>query len=215
MLASPDLQTSKYKLFEATLDALAAGVVLTSRDAQVVYMNAAARQQIRAGGALRLVNNRFSPTDPAAARALTLALSRMLDKGEASQTLAFPDRDGRGVLATIFPLDTGGGGGQPFETAVAAIFIQNPAETPSFPGEAFAKLYGLTAAELRVVLALKPNMTQHQVARVLGISVETVKTHMRHIFEKTDTARQADITALISRASGPAKGGDFHWRKAG
>ena len=212
MLAAPDLQTSKSALLEAVLNVLAVGVVLSTRDAHVVYMNAAARHQVRTGRALRVVNNRFSPTDPVAARALASALSRVLDKGRATQTLAFPDRDGAGLLATIFPLETEGASAPPFAAAAAAIFIQDPALTLPFPGEAFAKLYGLTPAELRVIQAMRPRMPLHEVAHGLGISLQTVKTHMRHIFKKTDTTRQADIVALMSRATGPAKTGELPLR---
>jgi DNA-binding CsgD family transcriptional regulator len=211
MLTVRDLQTSKYELLEAALDVLAAGVVLTARDGQVVYMNSAARQQVRTSPALCLFNNRFSPTDPAAARALASAISRAHDKSE-TQTLAFPDRDGAGVLATILPLESGGE--QPFAAAAVAIFIQDPALTPPFPGEAFAKLYGLTRAELRVIQAMRPRLTLHQVAQVLGIGVPTVKTHMRHIFEKTHTTRQAEVVALMSRATGPTKTGELARRSA-
>jgi DNA-binding CsgD family transcriptional regulator len=214
MLMTPDLQISNNKLLEAALNVLAAGVVLTTRDAQVVYMNAAARQQVRTGRALRLVNSRFAPTDPAAARAFASALSRVLDEGEA-QTLACPDRDGAGVLATISPLETESGDEQPLAAAAAAIFIQDPAVTLPFPGEAFATLYGLTRAELRVVLAMKPWLTLHQVADVLGISLDTVKTHLQHIFEKTYTKRQADVMALMSRATGPTKTGELAQRRFG
>ena len=205
MLTARDPQTSKHQLLEAILDVLAAGVVLTARDARVVYMNAAARHQVRTSGALCLINNRFSPTDPVAARALASALSRAHDKSETAQTLAFPDRDGTGLLVTIFPLETESSGERPFGAAAAAIFIQDPALTPQFPGEAFAKLYGLTRAELRVIQAMTPRLTLHQVAQILGIGVPTVKTHLRHIFEKTHTTRQAEVVALMSRATGPTK----------
>lgn len=211
MLAALDPQTSKSRLLEAALNVLAAGVVLIARDAQVVYMNAAARQQVRTGRALRLVNNRFSATDPAAAQALASALARALDRSAAPQTLACPDRCGAGVLATIFPLETGSGDAEPFAAAAAAIFIQDPALTPPFPGEAFAQLYGLTRAELRVILAMKPRLTLHQIAHALGISVETVKTHLRHICEKTYTKRRADVVALMARATGPAKTAELPW----
>ena len=89
--------------------------------ARVVYMNAAARNLVGTGRSLRIVNDRFSPTDPAAASALTSALSSVLDQGEA-QTLAFSDRDRAGVLATIFPLESEIGGEQTL-AAAAAIFI--------------------------------------------------------------------------------------------
>lgn len=214
MLTTPDLQTSKYKLLEAAVNVLAAGVVLTAPDGQVVYMNAAARHHLKTGRALRLVNNRFSATDSAAAEALDSALSRVLDEGAAIQTLACPNRDGSGLLATIFPLRTESGGEQSFAAAAAAIFIQDPALTPPFPGEAFAKLYGLTRAELRVILAMTPGLTLLQVAEALGLGVPTVRTHLRHIFEKTHTTRQTDVVALMSRATGPTKTGELPWRRS-
>lgn len=203
MLTVPDPQTSKYRLFEAALNVLAAGVVLTAHDAQVIYMNAAARHLVRMRRALCLVNNRLLPIDRTAARVLTSVLSGMHNKSEVAQTLAFPDRYGAGVLATIFPLDTESGEELPL--MAAAIFIQDPARTPAFPGEAFAKLYGLTRGELRVIQAMGPGVTLHQVANVLGVGDATVKTHLRRVFEKTNTTRQADVVGLMSRATVPTK----------
>ena len=204
MLTVPDPQTSKYQLFEAALNVLAAGVILTAHDAQVIYMNAAARQLVRMRRTLCLVNNRLLPIDSTAARALASVLAGMRNKSEAPQTLAFPDRDGAGVLATIYPLDTESGEEQPM-MAAAAIFIQDPARTPAFPGEAFAKLYGLTRGELRVIQAMGPGVTLNQVADGLGVGEATVRTHLRRVFQKTNTARQADVVGLMSRATVPTK----------
>jgi DNA-binding NarL/FixJ family response regulator len=120
------------------------------------------------------------------------------------RTLALPDRFGAGVLVTILPLETGIGCRQPFATV--AIFIQDPALTPPFPGEAFAKLYGLTSAELRVISAMAPGIMPHQVAEALGIDLQIIRTHLRNIFQKTGTARQGNVLALMARANGPANG---------
>ena len=71
------------------------------------------------------------------------------------------------------------------------------------PGEAFAQLYCLTAAELRVALAMVPGSCAQSAAETLGISANTVKTHLQRIFEKTETSRQADLVALMLRTTPP------------
>ena len=204
MLVSQETATPRSEMLAAALDALAAGVVLIASDGQVVYMNAAAAQQIKTGGVVRVFNNRLSPVDPAAAHALRTALAQSRDdRGKSAQggnTLALPNRDGSGILATILPLtgdDKLGYSGQ-----ITAIFIQDLNLQLQWPGEAFAKLYGLTGGELRVALALMRGLTPQQVASVLLISPETVKTHLKRIYQKTDTCRQAELLTLMSRASG-------------
>jgi DNA-binding CsgD family transcriptional regulator len=74
------------------------------------------------------------------------------------------------------------------------------------PGEAFAKLYGLTGGELRVAMAMATNLTPQEVADMLGIGIQTVKTHLQRIFQKTCTSRQADLIGLMTRLSTPTKG---------
>jgi DNA-binding CsgD family transcriptional regulator len=42
-----------------------------------------------------------------------------------------------------------------------------------------------------------------EVAGVLGVSEATVKTHLQHVFEKTGTARQADLIKIVASFMGP------------
>lgn len=205
-----DLRTIQTEMLEQTLDRLAAGVFLCARDGRVVHMNSAARHQTQGGRTLCIVNNRLSPGDPDAARQFALALVDALeDEAETihgAHSIALPDRGGAGLVATILPLARGERRGisKPF-AAAAAVFVQNPAVLPLFPGEAFAKLHGLTGGELRVALALAPGLQLEEVADMLGIGLQTVKTHLQHIFQKTNTSRQADLIALMTRMSGPMR----------
>jgi DNA-binding CsgD family transcriptional regulator len=41
------------------------------------------------------------------------------------------------------------------------------------------------------------------VAKMLGISQATVKTHLQRIFDKTGIARQADLVKLVAGFVGP------------
>lgn len=210
MLASESSEILNTKILGAALDALTAGVVLAGRDGHVHFMNAAAARQAKTGGAFRMSNSRFLPIDRDAERAFISALSNVKPDraGETSSgyTLALPDRGGVGVLATILPLvsaDASSSSGR--QPPAAAIFIQDPNILPHCPGEAFARLYGLTPGELRVALTLMHCLTLQDVGSRLGLSTLTVKTHLQHVFQKTGTSRQADLLALMWRATGPAR----------
>ena len=87
--------------------------------------------------------------------------------------------------------------------AMAAIFVQDPIVMPPFPGEAFAKLYGLTGSELRVLLAMAPGLSVKEAAEVLGIGENTAKTHLQHIHSKTGTSKQTELMRLFMSSTPP------------
>ena len=69
------------------------------------------------------------------------------------------------------------------------------------PGEAFARLYKLTGGELRVLLALAQGMSAIEAADLLGISEPTVRSHLQHIFTKTEAPRQSDLLRLLHNST--------------
>ena len=88
---------------------------------------------------------------------------------------------------------------------MAAIFVQDPIVVPPFPGEAFAKLYGLTGGELRVLLAMAPGLGVKEAAEMLGIGETTAKTHLQHIYAKTGTSKQTELMHLFMSSAPPVK----------
>jgi DNA-binding CsgD family transcriptional regulator len=82
-----------------------------------------------------------------------------------------------------------------------AVFVQDPRIAPSVPREAFAKLFGLTPAELEVLSTLAAGRAPQEVADLLGVALSTVKSHLHKIFEKTGTLRQADLVRLLMGSS--------------
>jgi DNA-binding CsgD family transcriptional regulator len=56
---------------------------------------------------------------------------------------------------------------------------------------------------MRVLFAIVEAGGVPDVANMLGISQATVKTHLQRIFDKTGTARQADLVKLIAGLAGP------------
>jgi DNA-binding CsgD family transcriptional regulator len=113
-------------------------------------------------------------------------------------------RDGERHVAHVLPLTSGARrrAGTSY-AAVAALFVHKAALDKPSPPEASAKAYKLTPMELRVPLAIVEVGGVPQVAEALGIKEGTVKTHLHHLFEKTDTIRQADLVKLVAGYSSP------------
>jgi DNA-binding CsgD family transcriptional regulator len=64
-------------------------------------------------------------------------------------------------------------------------------------------LYGLTEGELRLLNGLTPGLSLAEAARHLGISEATAKTHLRRIFTKTKTSKQAELLYLMMTSTPP------------
>jgi DNA-binding CsgD family transcriptional regulator/PAS domain-containing protein len=204
-----DLRTITSRMLEARLDALMTGVYLADRQSRVVYMNRSAERQVRTSNALRIVDNRIEAVRHDVRPILSKAIADAIADEAAtagSFQLALPDADGAGFTATVLPLDRGHRRdlSSPF-AAAAAVFVQDPTLVPMLPGEAFAKLYGLTGGELRVALAIAPGLGVKEAADLLGIGENTAKTHLKKIFEKTGTSRQAELVQLLIASSPPIK----------
>jgi DNA-binding CsgD family transcriptional regulator len=88
-------------------------------------------------------------------------------------------------------------------TAVAAVFIQKASFNLPSSREIIAKSYKLTPAELRVLFAIVQVGGVPKVSEAMGISVATVKTHLRRLFAKTGTDRQADLVKLVAGYANP------------
>jgi DNA-binding CsgD family transcriptional regulator len=61
------------------------------------------------------------------------------------------------------------------------------------------ELYGMTPAETKVAALIALSIPGRRAAQELGISYNTLKTHMRRIFDKTDTHGRGELIRLLSR----------------
>jgi DNA-binding CsgD family transcriptional regulator/PAS domain-containing protein len=195
-----DLTALTSNRLELTVDALSAGVFLTDREGRIIYMNKSAERQVNRGSALQIVNRRLTATDQKAnaAMARAVAAKACTDAVAAPGGLALPDGSGSGYVASVLPLD---GGARrelmaPFR-ASAGVFVQDPLMAPRTDGEAFARLYGLTGAELKVLLALAPGRNVREAASALNVREPTIKTHLQRIYEKTGMSRQSELVRLL------------------
>src|SRR5262249_10185619 len=114
-------------------------------------------------------------------------------------------RDGERYVAHVLPLTSGARRSARLSYgAVAAVFVHKAALEGLLPLEAIARQFKLSAAEMRVLMmTIELGGCVPDIAPVLGISEPTVRTHLRRLFEKTGTKRQADLVKLVASYSNP------------
>lgn len=81
----------------------------------------------------------------------------------------------------------------------AAVLVITPVSAPHAPPvELVQSLFDLTPAEARVARSLASGKTVEDIASGGGVSVNTIRTHVRGVLEKTGCNRQAEVVALLT-----------------
>jgi DNA-binding CsgD family transcriptional regulator len=62
-------------------------------------------------------------------------------------------------------------------------------------------LFAFTPAELRLAVALARGLDLQSIAQTRNTTVGTLRVHLKSIFEKTNTSRQAELILLLARLS--------------
>jgi len=82
---------------------------------------------------------------------------------------------------------------------LALLFLIDPDAAPSVPTPILQSIYGLTNAEGRLVEALLTGLTLESFAEQSYISVNTVRTHLKSVYRKTETNRQPELIRLLAQ----------------
>lgn len=184
----------------AAVGALPTGIVLVDPGLAVRGANPAAERLMAETGALSIRGGRLVCARGEAGERLAQALAACAGARleSAGVSVLFPAAEGKtDLLVQLAPLPRPHA--NPGGEAVAALFLSAPSEPKVAPMEAFVRRYGLTPSETRVLLAMLDGQTPRAIAEATGVSLPTVRTHLSHLYAKTDTARQADLVGLFAR----------------
>jgi DNA-binding CsgD family transcriptional regulator len=185
------------------LDHVEAALLLVGPGGAIIFANKPAKAMLGEG---RVICERDD-----ALRAVTAQTDRMLrdtlasaERGDASAGISgvavpLSDAAPEQWFAHVLPLTSG----KTRQTGVAhapvaAVFIRRTAPDALPSLESVARLYKLTAGEVRVLDALLKVDGVKAIAAMLGLSQATVRTHLHNVFQKTGTRRQSKLVKLIA-----------------
>jgi DNA-binding CsgD family transcriptional regulator/PAS domain-containing protein len=201
-----DVRKIETQTLVATLDNLAAGVVIVADHGRILHANTAARRMLSAREPITAVNGVLSVHDAETNRELTsaIALARADEASMGSRGIGVPLPGEEPAVAHVLPLAYGDLRTRVMPDATAAVFVTQ--ESRAAPDIAtFARSFGLTPAETRMLGHLACGETLVEAMETLGISRGTAKTHLARIFAKTGVSRQADLIALMERLAPPVQ----------
>ncbi|WP_372781411.1 helix-turn-helix transcriptional regulator [Phenylobacterium sp.] len=183
-------------------DAFDTPCCLMGADANVVFANAAARQELESGQALRVGRDRLGAVHRPSERYLQVAVARACDvsapwSARSPSEVVLPRLDGDLAVLVVVPL----GHENPFLNygpVRAAAYIVDGSVRGATRTELrrIRNVFGLTPAEAEVTAALIAGRSVAQIAEQRGASAHTIKTQMKVIYEKTQSNRQVDLARL-------------------
>ena len=185
----------------AVLDQLASGVILLDQRNRILYLNVPARLFGLEGGALSLRSGTLRARSQAHAKPLD-DLILGAQRGMPASAMSIP-RIGDGQLLTVLASSVRGRDIERFSDmsmsdAAVLVFVVDPVNSSGMPISWVMDAYGLTAAEARVALAASTGASIPVVAGSLRLSQNTIKTHLRRVYAKTGTGRQAELARVIA-----------------
>jgi DNA-binding NarL/FixJ family response regulator len=203
--STPDL--SKL-LTVRVLDRLPAIVLVLDPDGRAVHLNQGAARLVADNDVLFLgPNGECRAGNSAETASLRAALRICIEAGDDDtlETVTLTRSDGeRRLIAVVAPLAT-----EPGEITRHALMLASDPERDDLLDErAIARFFGLTASESRLAVALARGRSLDQAAVDQGITVESARTYLKRILQKTGTARQGELIrelllAPTLRRSGP------------
>jgi DNA-binding CsgD family transcriptional regulator/PAS domain-containing protein len=193
---------------EEALDRIFGGVILLDERGAPVATNRAADQILASQDGLSLGSDGPRAAVKEQARELQHLLTRAAKTGAGGRTdpggvLRLARPSGRPALEVVVtpirressPL---------FDVqATAAIFVAEPDARVEGPPERLRRIYGFTPTEAEVASRLARGMRLPEIAEDLGITLHTVRAHLKRLFFKTDTHRQAELVRVM--VAGPAR----------
>lgn len=79
----------------------------------------------------------------------------------------------------------------------ALLFVNDPEQKVETVEPILREMYGLTAAESKITAILAQGTSVIEACELLKIKPNTIRTHLKRIFSKTETNRQSELMKLI------------------
>lgn len=185
--------------FEAALNTLRTGMIFFGSKGNVILMNRSASVFVADKDGLFVTREGLRAAEAAESSLLEKAIrdaASTLDGKctSVSSTVLISRRSRPPLQIQVSPIRTPLG--LPSERMAAVAFINDPSRRR--PAQEMLRVaYGMTPAECRVALLLSDGRAPREIAEMVGVSFNTVRSQMKSIFAKTNVRRQGELIRLL------------------
>jgi DNA-binding CsgD family transcriptional regulator/GAF domain-containing protein len=190
------------QFYQHAMDRLGIGALFLNSAGQLVDANQTGAQLLQQRQGLCLREDKLTVSAGRSGEPFR-ALLRALLSGDtpAPQGLRVLDESGAAVLEIVgrrLP-DNGAMGTRIPAVVLLATACRQKISEPCAP--LLRDLYGFTACEARLAKLLVQGYTAQEAAATLCVSVNTIKTHLKGIFEKTGYNKQSQVVAILNNSA--------------
>ena len=181
-------------LASGVLDLLQEAVLVIARDLRLLGVNRAARRLLREADGLAAPQRSLVASTPLATTELRRGIERAAHGERLRMQVPRLARAALSLLVEPHPAAPSG-------LAAAVVFVTDPEQGRKSRAELLASRWGFTPAECDVAERLATGADLDRIATELGITLHTVRGHLKHVFSKAGVHRQAELVArLLSEA---------------
>jgi DNA-binding CsgD family transcriptional regulator len=176
------------------------GVILINAVGEVIVCNQHAAEIVRQADGLCLIKSRLCAAASGEAEILDrLIANAVADDHNVASGVAIVHRPSllQPFVLIVSRLTTTTAETDDPSRPRVVVLVKDPSEAGSANAELLIDLFGLTRRESEVALAIVAGHGLRAAAQQLGIAVTTARTHLQHVFEKTHTQRQSELTSLV------------------
>ncbi len=192
------------------VDSLAIGIIAVNASGKLLMANHSARKILQENDGLALTRNGIVVIGTPQARQFADLISAAATTGNgfglnAGGALRVERPSGKRPYAVLVSPTHSAGLTCTSQRPTTIIFVSDPEQRPRPAAEVLRSLFALTAAESRVALLLGDGNSPGEIAEMLRVSSNTLKSHLSSIYAKTNTSRQAELVRLLmTLPTGPA-----------
>jgi DNA-binding CsgD family transcriptional regulator len=178
-------------------DVLDLGILLIDSTCRVLFANRTARKVLASHRGMSIANGMLLSDMPGWCEALRRQLrGAAVSRSHRGRMPAVICPGSRRNSPIILALRWTGHPAHQASDPATILFVADKTAKPSIDERAFARMYGLTRAETRLLRALLDGRTLRDHAARSGITLHTTKGYLKQLFGKTGARRQADLVRL-------------------
>jgi DNA-binding CsgD family transcriptional regulator len=167
----------------------------------VFQLNDEARKHL--GLTIQIVHGQLTASDRLAKERLQQLVESVAERGDdwaaGTDTVVLPRPKGWPVVAYVAPIPTALG--EIFPNGGGIILLVDPDADREPMEPLLQQAFALTPAETRLAVGLAKGHDLRSLAQVHKVSVGTLRMHLKSVFAKTNTKRQAELLMLLAKLS--------------
>jgi DNA-binding CsgD family transcriptional regulator len=195
---------SRVDLFKGLLDSLSISIFLIETGNRLIFTNAAGDAMLSDG---TYVHSVCGVSSEYRTISLPLALADAVDRvtrGICTSGIGVSLASENGKQSAAYVLPISGKKLRGTQVLVyCAILVTQRSEQQPMVIDILRMMFDLTNSEARIASLIAKGHGPHTIAKTLGITINTVRSHLQHAFSKTNSSDQTALGALVNGLIAP------------